>query len=76
MTAPTKRATAAETKAAGKKTEKRIAAAVRTLCKRLDLNEFDTKQIEAKASGTLVVLPGVLLSPDAAEKLVALVDGK
>jgi len=76
MNAPTKRATAAEVKAAGKKTDKRIAAAVRTLCKRLGLNEFDTKEIEAKGAGTLVVLPGVLLSPDAAEKLVALIDGK
>lgn len=76
MTSPTKRATAAEVKAAGKKTDKRIAAAVRTLCKRLGLNEFDTKEIAAKGSGTLVTLPGVYLSPDAVEQLIALVDGK
>ena len=75
MNAPTKRATAAEVKAAGKKTDKRIAAAVRTLCRRLDLNEFDTKQIEAKGAGTLVTLPGVYLSPDAVEALIALIDG-
>jgi hypothetical protein len=68
----TKAQRAAAERAAGKRTEKRIAAAVRTLAARVGVAEFEYKEIEAKASGSLVVLPGIWISPDVAERIVAL----